>query len=80
MYCWHCGKQLPDVARFCSQCGSAMADDAPAAPAAVAPAPATPAPNHAAEPTLPSAFSRNSFAARQAAKAEAKRKSSWRRR
>jgi uncharacterized membrane protein YvbJ len=21
MYCWHCGTQLPNIARFCSACG-----------------------------------------------------------
>ena len=35
-YCTNCGKQNPDDARFCSQCGTRIAGDAPgaAAPAA----------------------------------------------
>ena len=35
-YCTNCGKQNPDEARFCSQCGTRIAGDAPgaAAPAA----------------------------------------------
>lgn len=31
-YCTNCGKQNPDDARFCSQCGARLAEQAPAAP------------------------------------------------
>ena len=32
-YCTHCGRQNPDDARFCSQCGTRLVGAAPAAPA-----------------------------------------------
>ncbi|CUR60118.1 putative FHA domain-containing protein [metagenome] len=39
-FCTNCGKQNPDDARFCSQCGTRLVTDAPEAPpAASAPAP-----------------------------------------
>src|SRR4051812_1716129 len=33
-FCTACGKQNPDDARFCSQCGTRLVTDSPAAPAA----------------------------------------------
>ncbi|MBP5618574.1 MAG: zinc ribbon domain-containing protein [Clostridia bacterium] len=47
MFCTHCGKKLPDGARFCGQCGQPVS-----APAASAPAPA-PAPVQAAPASAP---------------------------
>jgi len=48
MYCNHCGAHNPDDAGFCSKCGKAVSDAAPAAaaapPAAVRPAVPRPAP------------------------------------
>jgi pSer/pThr/pTyr-binding forkhead associated (FHA) protein len=39
-FCTACGKQNPDDARFCSQCGNRLVSaDAPAAPAPASPAP-----------------------------------------
>lgn len=43
MFCRHCGKQLPDQARFCNGCGNPVAPAATAAPAATPPVAATPA-------------------------------------
>jgi hypothetical protein len=42
-YCTQCGKQNPDDARFCSQCGHRMVTDAGAAPGANPDAPPAPA-------------------------------------
>lgn len=45
MYCPNCGKQIPDVSRFCTACGASLGDPAPtpAPEPAAAPAPAAPA-------------------------------------
>ena len=32
MYCLNCGSPLPDTARFCAKCGTAVSTAAPAAP------------------------------------------------
>ena len=37
-FCTACGKQNPDDARFCSQCGHALTTDQPASPAGTQPA------------------------------------------
>lgn len=60
MFCPNCGKQLPDGVRFCTGCGTPLADEPVRehyAPAAAQPAPA-PAPEPPAPPVEPRAARR----------------------
>jgi pSer/pThr/pTyr-binding forkhead associated (FHA) protein len=50
-FCTACGKQNPDDARFCSQCGNRLVSDEPAAPATPQ-TPATPTPEGESTATI----------------------------
>ncbi len=50
-FCTACGKQNPDDARFCSQCGTRLVTDPAPAPVVPPSAPAAPAPDPAGETT-----------------------------